>query len=169
MDCVQWCLCPTKWKSTDKEATGGMGESFTHRKSPYFSLLPPLCKKKPSPTKTILPCFGRAGGDDRAVELPPPGSGQTLSGLLLGRTAAQAGSLPSLGSLPAPFGSAERSREYCATSDSPAPVLGKCLCSVNSQVPFYLSNTCCNCFKVKIRPSVYSCCCEEGGTCCCTP
>ena len=49
MDCVQWCLCPAKWKSTEKEATAGMGESFTCKKSPYFSLLLPLCRKKTDP------------------------------------------------------------------------------------------------------------------------
>lgn len=156
-------------RAQTKKSLVGWG-SPSHARSPHTSLsCHPCARKKPNPTKTILPCFGRAGGEDRSVELPLLGSSQTLSGLLLGQTAAQAGSLPSLGSLPAPFGSAEQSREYCTTSYSLARVLGRCLCSVNSQVPFYLSNTCCNGFKVKIRPSVCSCCCGEGESCCCTP
>lgn len=53
MDCVQWCLCPAKWKSTEKEVTGKMGESFMCKKSPYVTLVLPLCGgKNPTLLKT---------------------------------------------------------------------------------------------------------------------
>lgn len=125
----------------------------------------PCAGKKLNLSKNVLSCFGQEGGEDRCLELPLPRSSQTLSELL--------GSNCSAGRVtPEPELTAcsfQQSREYCTTSYSPDRVLVRCLCSVSSQLPFYLSTICFNCFKVKTRPSVCSCCCGEGGVCYSTP
>lgn len=49
---VQWCSCPTKWKSTEREAAAGVGESFTCQKSPLPLSPKALCRKaKPAQLK----------------------------------------------------------------------------------------------------------------------
>lgn len=148
-----------------------LGQESPSPRSLLTSLSCYSCPGKEIPIQLKSSCLAldKREGEVRSVQPPLPRSSQMPSELpgpncSVGRVAPE----PELAACSFQLGGAITWVLHSRLQ--PDRVLGRCLRSVSSQVPFYLSDTCCNCFKVKIWPSIcFSCCCGEGGGCYSTP